>query len=74
MILGSDYPVPVHPQVFVRHLGIKRTAKLAAITNPFQKNLLTFRALGVDHPIEERAASLLNMSRWPGAPSHVGAT
>ena len=73
VILGSDYPVPAHPQLFTRHIGLRRALKLAAITNPFQKNLLTFRALGVDQTIEERAASLLNMSRWSEGSPQAGA-
>jgi predicted TIM-barrel fold metal-dependent hydrolase len=66
-MLGSDFPVPVWPSLFLPWLGITQVRKLRAIPNPLQRNLESFRAMGVDTPILERAASVLRLNAQPAA-------
>jgi len=66
ILLGSDYPVPVWPALFLPRLGPARVRQLRRIRNPLQRNLETFRAMGVDRPILERAARVLRLPP-PGA-------
>jgi len=61
IILGSDYPVPVTSAVFAPVLGLRRALSLQRISNPIQRNLETFRALGVDRATEARAAKVFRM-------------
>lgn len=61
VVLGSDFPVPANPAIFLRKLGIKKVRELARISNPLQKNLEIFRALGVDEAIMQRGATLLRL-------------
>jgi len=61
ILLGSDYPVPVWPALFLPQLGLSRVRKLRGIANPLQRNLETFRAMGVDGPILERASRVLRL-------------
>ena len=63
ILLGSDYPIPVHPLAFALKIGLKRAWRLQRIRNPIQRNLLTFRALGVDRTTEARAAEVFKMQR-----------
>ena len=60
--LGSDFPVPVSPMVFARTIGLRRAMELGKIENPLQRNLETFRALGVPDAVFERGAALLRRS------------
>lgn len=60
-MLGSDFPIPISPWVFTRELGLAEVGRLGKIDNPLQKNLATFRALGVPSAIFERAAQVLKL-------------
>ncbi len=62
VVLGSDFPVPVHPLLFARQLGMARCRELAREANPIKRNLETFRALGVDEAILRRGATLLRLT------------
>lgn len=59
VILGSDFPVPTSPSVFMRQLGPARVRALSAERNPLQKNLDTLRALGLPDEALHRAATLI---------------
>ena len=59
--LGSDFPIPVSPWLFLHRLGWSEMQRLNDIDNPIQRNLETFRALGVDEPILNRGAQLLRI-------------
>jgi uncharacterized protein len=59
--LGSDFPIPVSPWLFLTQLGFAKVRELIRIDNPLQKNLETFRALGVDNGILRRGARLLRL-------------
>lgn len=59
IVLGSDFPIPVSPWLFLHRLGWSEMNRLNGIENPLQRNLETFRALGVDQPILRRGARLL---------------
>lgn len=59
--LGSDFPIPVSPWLFVRHLGLAEVQELGSIDNPIQQNLETFRALGCGQSILRRGARLLRI-------------
>ncbi len=59
--LGSDFPIPVTPWLFIHHLGWSKSRELAAIDNPLQQNLETFRAMGCDQGILRRGARLLRL-------------
>lgn len=61
VILGSDFPVPVSPTVFLPKLGIQRVRVLRGIANPLQRNLETMRSMGIDESVERRAATLLKL-------------
>jgi predicted TIM-barrel fold metal-dependent hydrolase len=61
VVLGSDFPIPVSPWLFVRKLGFAKVRELSAIENPLQKNLETFRAMGVDGAILRRGSRLLKL-------------
>ncbi len=61
VMLGSDFPVPVYPWLFLPRLGLSRVRQLGRIANPLQRNLETFRAMGVDETILERAGGLLRL-------------
>lgn len=61
VVLGSDFPIPVSPWVFVTKLGVAKVRELGRIENPLQKNLETFRALGVGNGILRRGGRLLRM-------------
>ncbi len=61
VIMGSDFPIPVNPFVFVKQIGVKEARRLSKITNPLQKNLETFKAIGVPQEIFERGAKLLKL-------------
>ncbi len=61
IMLGSDYPVPVWPTLFLPQLGLSRVRELRRRRNPLQRNLETFRAMGVDDPILERASRVLRL-------------
>ena len=61
VLLGSDFPVPVSPGVFVRALGIQTTRALRQIQNPLERNLQVMRALGVSPQVERRASALLRL-------------
>ena len=63
VILGSDYPIPVSPSVFLPQLGFKRVRRLAQISNPLQRNLETFRELGVPESVFARAAEVFKLPR-----------
>lgn len=60
--LGSDFPIPVSPMVFATRIGFKRATELGRISNPLQRNLEVFRALGVPEDVFTRGATLLRMS------------
>lgn len=60
-MLGSDFPVPSTPWVFVGELGWTTTRRVAEIDNPFQQNLEIFRALGAPQSLLRRGARLLRM-------------
>lgn len=59
VILGSDFPIPVNPSVFLKQLGVAEVRRLGKIQNPLQRNLEVFRALGVSDAIMRRGAKLL---------------
>lgn len=59
--LGSDFPIPVSPMLFVTRLGFAKARRLSRIANPIQRNYETFRELGVPDPVLERGASLLRL-------------
>mgnify|MGYP006281201747 CR=1 FL=1 len=59
--LGSDFPIPVTPWLFVHKLGWSKTRELGDIDNPLQRNLETFRALGCGQKILRRGARLLRL-------------
>jgi len=59
--LGSDFPIPVTPWLFVRELGWSTTRRLSQIDNPLQKNLETFRAMGCGQSIVRRGSRLLRL-------------
>ena len=61
VIMGSDFPVPTSPIVFLRQLGPREVQRLSKITNPLQQNLETFRALGVPDEVFTRAAKIFNL-------------
>lgn len=62
VILGSDYPVPVSPAVFLPQLGLGGVRNLLKIANPIQRNIETFRALGVPKEVMERSAQVLRLT------------
>ena len=59
--LGSDFPIPVTPWLFIHKLGWTTCRELADIDNPLQQNLETFRAMGCDQSILRRGARLLRL-------------
>jgi hypothetical protein len=59
--LGSDYPIPVSPLIFTRRLGFSKARELMGMKNPLEKNLETFRALGVGPDIMRRGVDLLRL-------------
>ena len=59
--LGSDFPIPVTPWLFLHKLGWSTTRRLGDIDNPLQRNLETFRALGCGQKILRRGARLLRI-------------
>ncbi len=61
VILGSDFPVPVSPMVFAPKIGVKKATELAKIENPIQRNLETFRAVGVPESVMHRSAEILRV-------------
>lgn len=61
VMLGSDFPIPISPWVFTREIGMAEVRRLKRIDNPLQKNLETFRALGVPDTILGRAAQILKL-------------
>lgn len=61
VIMGSDFPIPVNPSVFLPQIGPREVWRLSQLKNPLQKNLETFRALGVPNHVFERAATLLKL-------------
>lgn len=63
-ILGSDFPVPVSPVVFAFQIGFARVRELNAIDNPIQRNIETFRALGVPEGVMKRGAEVLRLEPW----------
>jgi len=62
VMLGSDFPVPIWPALFLPRLGISKVRELTRIRNPLQRNLDAFRAMGVDDDILERGASVVRLS------------
>ncbi len=72
IMLGSDYPVPVWSFLFLPQLGLARVRRLSGIDNPLQRNLETFRAMGVDGPILERAARVLRLPESAQAQPQAG--
>jgi predicted TIM-barrel fold metal-dependent hydrolase len=60
-LLGSDFPIPVSPWLFSTTVGIKKAMELSKLENPLQKNLDTFRELGVDSGILRRAGRVLRL-------------
>lgn len=74
VILGSDFPIPVSPLVFLRHIGMEKVRQLSGIANPLARNIETFRALGVPEAVFERTASLLKLPKgWVQGNSESGA-
>jgi len=61
VLMGSDYPIPVQPSVFLPKLGVRRVRQLLKITNPLQRNYETFRALGVGEEVMGRAWEVMRM-------------
>lgn len=61
VVFGSDYPIPVQPSVFVRHLGLAKVRELGKIENPLERNLETMRAMGVPESVMRRGAELLKL-------------
>lgn len=61
VILGSDFPVPVSPMVFAPKIGIAAATELLKIKNPIQRNLETFRAVGVSEDVMHRGADILKI-------------
>lgn len=61
VVLGSDFPIPVSPWLFAPKIGLREAIRLGREGNPIQKNLDTFRAVGVDEAILGRAGELLRM-------------
>ena len=59
--LGSDFPIPVTPWLFVREIGWSKARELSGIDNPLQKNLETFRAMGCGQSILRRGSRLLRL-------------
>lgn len=59
--LGSDFPIPVTPWLFVPQLGWSKALELRDIENPLQRNLETFRALGFPQSVLRRGARLLRI-------------
>ncbi|QDG51984.1 amidohydrolase [Persicimonas caeni] len=59
--LGSDFPIPVSPWLFLPQLGFQKVRELNKIDNPLQKNLETFKAMGVDNGILRRGERLLKL-------------
>jgi len=59
--LGSDFPIPVSPWLFLPQLGWSTVRELTAVENPIQQNLETFRALGCGQSILRRGARLLRI-------------
>ena len=62
VLMGSDFPVPVSPAVFVRQLGVAKVRELSQITNPLARNVRVFEALGVPQEVFERTAKLLRLA------------
>jgi len=73
VIMGSDFPVPANPWVFVKQLGLAKVRALHAIENPLQRNLEIFRALGVDDEMLQRASKVLRLTGRDRASAGVGA-
>lgn len=61
VVLGSDFPIPVSPWLFVTKLGWSEVRRLNDIENPLQRNLETFQSLGVNQSILRRGARLLRL-------------
>jgi len=61
-ILGSDFPIPVSPMRLATRLAFRRAHALSRLENPIQKNLETFRALGVPDEVFERGAEILKLA------------
>lgn len=59
--MGSDFPVPVSPMVFATRIGFRKALELGRIDNPIQRNLETFRAIGVPDHVMQRGAELLRL-------------
>lgn len=60
-VLGSDFPIPVSPWLFSTQIGIQKAIELSKLDNPIQKNLETFRAVGVEGAIMRRAGRILKI-------------
>ena len=67
ILLGSDFPVPVSPLLFLHRLGFSKAWQLKRIENPLQRNLATFQALGVDEEALRRAAKVLKLPKRVGS-------
>lgn len=63
VVLGSDYPIPVNPSVFLPKLGVQKVRELGAIGNPLQRNLEVFRALGLPESSADLGWELLGPNK-----------
>ena len=61
VMLGSDFPIPVSPWLFLNSLGWSEMTRLTGIENPLQKNLETFRTLGCGQSILRRGQRVLRV-------------
>jgi hypothetical protein len=61
VMLGSDFPIPVSPWLFLNTVGWSEMTRLTGIENPLQKNLETFRTLGCGQSILRRGQRVLRV-------------
>ncbi len=68
VLVGSDFPIPCLPMVFLKELGLSKARELAFDPNPLRRNARLFRALGADDEVLQRAARvLLGLDQPPAA-------
>ena len=69
---GSDFPVPSSARHFRRRLGRKEVARIHAVSNGIQRDLMIKLAMGYEEACVSRAAGVLaNLDRWCGSESAI---
>ena len=61
VIFGSDFPVPAHPLLFAKPLGLARARALSKIENPLTMQVRLMEALGVPEAVMSRGVGLLGL-------------